>query len=285
MNEPNLFQELELIHARPAPFEFYTAEILWTNEHTANQMLRYHLNESIEAASRNSKFIDRSVEWISSHFNVAQHPEIADFGCGPGLYTTRLAERGARVTGIDFSENSLDYAGKTATDKKLKINYVLKNYLEFETSDRYDLILMIFCDFCVLGPEQRKKMLSKFRSFLKPGGAVLLDVYSLNRFMRIRESATCEFNQLNGFWSPEEYYGFVNVFKYEKEKVILDKYTIIEKTQKKVIYNWLQHYSPESLKIEFEKNGLFIEDVFSDVAGNMFDPGTDEFAIVARGIR
>jgi len=282
MNEPNLFQELKQLHARPAPFEFYTAEELWTNEHTASQMLRYHLNESIEAASRNSKFIDRSVEWISSHFNVAQLPEIADFGCGPGLYTTRLAEIGARVTGIDFSENSLCYARKTAAEKKLKIHYVLKNYLEYEPSGRFDLILMILCDFCVLSPVQRKKMLLKFRSLLKPEGAVLLDVYSLNRFFRIRESATYEFNQLNGFWSPEEYYGFVNTFKYEKKKVVLDKYTIIEKTQKKVIYNWLQHYSPESLKTEFEKNGLRIEEVYSDVAGNGFNPDSDEFAIVAR---
>jgi len=31
----------------------------------------------------------------------------------------------------------------------------------------------------VLSPEQRKIMLSKFNSLLKPDGSVLLDVYSL----------------------------------------------------------------------------------------------------------
>jgi 2-polyprenyl-3-methyl-5-hydroxy-6-metoxy-1,4-benzoquinol methylase len=42
---------------------------------------------------------------------VDESTEIADFGCGPGLYTEKLAERGATVTGIDFSENSIRHLG------------------------------------------------------------------------------------------------------------------------------------------------------------------------------
>jgi 2-polyprenyl-3-methyl-5-hydroxy-6-metoxy-1,4-benzoquinol methylase len=277
-----MFKELKEINSRPAPFQFYTADELWTNEHTAKQMLEYHLNESIDASSRNKSFIKRSVEWIVSHFEVDDNTEIADFGCGPGLYTTMLAERGATVTGIDFSENSLKYAKQVAAEKGLKINYVLTNYLDFETTTRFDLITMIMCDFCVLSPEQRKKMLSKFNSLLKPGGSVLLDVYSLYSFNQKEESTTYEMNQLNGFWSPDDYYCFVNTFKYEKEKVILDKYTIIEESRKRVVYNWLQCYSKDSLKSEFEENGFKIEEYYSDVAGTVFSPESVEFAIIAK---
>ena len=38
-----MFKELKEINSRPAPFQFYTADELWTNEHTAKQMLGYHL--------------------------------------------------------------------------------------------------------------------------------------------------------------------------------------------------------------------------------------------------
>jgi hypothetical protein len=62
--------------------------------------------------------------------------------------------------------------------------------LDFETTQRFDLIMMIMCDFCALSPEQRKIMLSKFYALLKPGGSVLLDVYSLNSFNQKEESAT-----------------------------------------------------------------------------------------------
>jgi cyclopropane fatty-acyl-phospholipid synthase-like methyltransferase len=277
-----MFKKLKEINSRPAPFQFYTADELWTNEHTSKQMLEYHLNESIDASSRNKHFIERSVEWIVSHFEMGKNTEIADFGCGPGLYTNRLAERGANVTGIDFSGNSLNYAKQVAAEKSLNVNYVLKNYLDFETTKRFDLITMIMCDFCVLSPEQRKKMLSKFHSLLKPDGSVLLDVYSLNSFNQREESVTYELNQLNGFWSPEDYYCFVNTFKYETEKVILDKYTIIEESRKREVYNWLQCYSKDSLKNEFEENGFKAEELYSDVAGKAFDSESAEIAIVAK---
>lgn len=276
-----MFKELEKINNRPRPFEFYTASELWTNEYTAKQMLQYHLNESIDVSSRRAEFIDRSVEWIVSRFGVESTTTVADFGCGPGLYAKRLAEAGAQVTGIDFSENSLKYAKEVADQEGLNIDYINENYLNVETSKRFDLIIMIMCDFCALSPKQRKTLLAKFASFLKPGGFVLLDVYSLNMFGQKEESATYELNQLNGFWSPEDYYCFVNTFKYLEEKVTLDKYTIVEASRTRVVYNWLQYFSPETLEKEFAESGFTVEKFYSDVAGTPFSPESTEFAVVA----
>ena len=277
-----MFEQIESINTRPKPFEFYTATDLWTDEHTSKQMLKYHLNESINVSSRNKSFIECSVEWIVSRFGVDEYIEIADFGCGPGLYTTRLAERGANVTGIDFSENSLRHAKQVTDEKGLNINYVLTNYLDFDTADKFDLIIMIMCDYCALSPEQRKKMLLKFHTLLKPGGSVLLDVYSLNSFNQKEESATYELNHLNSFWSPDDYYCFINTFKYDKERVILDKYTIIERARKRFVYNWLQYFSEDSLRNEFEESGFKVEALYSDVSGTPLNSDSTEIALIAK---
>ena len=177
-----MFEELERINQRPEPFQFYTASDLWTDKHTSKQMLAFHLNEAIDVSSRNAEFINRSVEWIASEFNIGRDFKIADFGCGPGLYAAPLAKRGANVTGIDFSGMSIEYAKEVAAREQLNISYVNQNYLEFETENRFDLVLMIMCDFCALSPTQRKGLLRKFNRILKPGGSVLLDVYSLSAF-------------------------------------------------------------------------------------------------------
>ncbi len=280
--EKNLYHLLNEINTRPAPFQYYTAAELWTNEHTAQQMLMYHLNDEVEAASRNSKFIERSVDWITSHFQVGCDTAIADFGCGPGLYTNRLAQHGAIVTGIDFSQNSLNHARKVANEKGLQVNYLHTNYLDFESTDRFDLIIMIMCDFSVLSPNQRKKLLSNSAKLLKPGGAVLLDVHSLNYFDQSEESVTYQLNQLHSFWSPEDYYGFVNTFKYDEEKIVLDKYTIIDPEQQRVVYNWFQCYSQGSLTQLFEENGFGVEAFYSDIAGKPFSSQSPEMAIVAK---
>ncbi len=277
----SLFSALEEANRRPAPFECYTAVDLWTDEHTSEKMLGYHLNADLDVSSRRTVFINRSVEWMTSTCKVGTDTRIADFGCGPGLYTNRLAKLGAQVTGIDVSKRSLDYARRIAAEQALTVDYVHGNYLEIELEDSFDLILMIMCDFCALSPPQRMAMLKTFHSLLAPGGCVLLDVYSLDAFANWKEEATYDVNQLDGFWSPDTYYGFLNRFKYEGEKVLLDKYTIFDPERTRIVYNWLQHFSPESLWAEFSQAGFADHQLYCDVAGTPFAPGTDEFALLA----
>lgn len=277
-----MFKELEDINKRPVPFEFYTASDLWTDEYTSEQMLRLHLSKDIDAASRKEEFIERSVEWIASRFSLGAGTKIADFGCGPGLYAIRLARKKTDVTGIDFSSRSIRYAREAAKREGLSINYINGNYLEFETNERFDLILMIMCDFCALGPEQRKQLLCRFNEILEPDGSVLLDAYSLKAFDMWEEKAIYEAGLLNGFWSANKYYGFLNTFKYQREKVALDKYTIIEPERTRTVYNWFQCFSRETIEGEFEECGFVVEGFYSDVAGTSYDPESKEFAVIAR---
>ena len=277
-----MFKKLEEINSRPQPFQFYTADSLWTDRHTSKHMLDYHLNETVDMSSRNKNFIERSAQWIQSRFNIKPGFSVCDFGCGPGLYTTKFAKQKAEVTGIDFSERSIRYAKESAVRQGLEINYVLQSYLEFETDKKFDLITMIMCDFCALSPGQRKLTLNKFYKFLNAGGSVLLDVYSLISFDQKKEVASYEYNQLNNFWSLENYYCFLNTFKYDNENVTLDKYTIIEKERTMTIYNWLQYFSAKSLAKEFEDNGFKFDELFSDVSGKPFNVKSSEFAIIAK---
>jgi SAM-dependent methyltransferase len=181
------------------------------------------------------------------------------------------------VTGIDFSKRSIQYAVEEAERSGLSICYVNQNYLDFETEDRFDLILMIMCDFCALSPEQRKQILGKFYKLLNPRGYVLLDVYSLASFEQREEIAMYELNLLDGFWSPDTYYGFLNTFKYKKEKVVLDKYTRL-----RTVYNWLQYFDPDELIREFVESGFKVDEFFSDVSGSNFEAKAGEFAVIAR---
>ena len=277
-----MFKELEEINSRPAPFQFYTSDTLWTDNHTSRKILESELNEDIEVSIQNREFIKHSVDWIVNHFGLNGNRRVMDFGCGMGSYATRLAEKGAVVTGIDFSEMFIRHAKEVAKQKGLDINYVQQNYLEFETGDRFDLMTLLLCDFCALSPSQRKAMLKKFYKFLKSDGSILIDVYSLNAFNQREETETYEHSPLNGFWSPENYYCFQNSFKYDEEKVILDKYTIIEEKRTRIVYNWLQYYSEDSLRREFEENGFTVEGFYSDVTGTPISPESLEIVIVAK---
>ena len=109
-----MYDELKKIDRIPRPFEFYTAETLWADDHISKQMLAFHLDDNSEPASRPKAFIDCSVSWLKSRFNIGPGVKIADFGCGPGLYTTRFARLGAEVTGIDFSARLINLGTQMA---------------------------------------------------------------------------------------------------------------------------------------------------------------------------
>ncbi|WP_028865034.1 class I SAM-dependent methyltransferase [Psychromonas aquimarina] len=277
-----MYKELKNLNQKPEVFQSYTADSLWTDPHRAEQMLSYHLNSDIEAASRNTEFIDKSVSWMIKHFELSCESKVGDFGCGPGLYSSRFAKENINITGIDFSKNSTDYAQRYAQDNNLTVEYINQNYLEYSEVEKYDLTIMIMCDFCALSPAQRKQMLTVLYNSLKKGGKLIIDVYSLAAFAARKESALYERDQLFGFWSKKDYFAFVNIFKYENEKVVLDKYTIFEENDESyTVYNWLQYFSPRSLAVEFEQAGFSVLEYFADVAGSNFSESNAEFAIVA----
>lgn len=277
-----MYKEINDINKKPKPFEFYTADTLWTNPYRAEQMLSYHLNSDIEAASRNTEFIDKSVSWMVECFKLNSESKIGDFGCGPGLYSSRFAKQNINITGIDFSKNSIAYANKYANDNNLEIEYINQNYLEYCEKSKYDLAIMIMCDFCALSTEQRKQMLKVLYNSLKKDGKLIIDVYSLAGFNAREESTLYERNQLFSFWSKNDYFAFVNIFKYEDEKVVLDKYTIFEEDDESyVVYNWLQYFSPQNIAEEFEQAGFSVLEYFGDVAGSQFSESNTEFAVIA----
>jgi len=276
-----LYRELERIHTRPAPFSVNTVRMLWDDEYISERMLEYHLDPASEPASRPHEFIDRSCRWLVDHFSIGGGSRVVDFGCGPGLYTTRLARSGAAVTGIDFSRRSIAYAKSVAEAEGLSIDYVLADYLEYMPSRPFDLITLIYCDVCALSPPQRRRLFSTFRDLLAEGGAVLFDVVSLATFERRRETSSIERRQMNGFWAKGDYFGLTCTFVYEKEKVVLDRYTIVEPHRVRDVYNWLQYFSVDSLAAELGECGLAIDEVYGNVAGDLYDESSDVFAIVA----
>ncbi len=280
-----MFEFLCEVNRRPEPFSEYTARDLWTNAHTAGEMLALHLDDAVDAASRNRKFIGHSADWIGAHFGIGPGVKVADFGCGPGFYAQRLASRGAEVIGIDFSANSLCYARDEAAREGLRIEFVEADYLDFETDRRFDLIIMIMCDFCALGPEQRSTLLRRFRSFLAPGGRIMLDVYSPAMLDTRNETAIYAPNLMDGFWSSERYFGFLNTFKYERQRVLLDKYTIVERDRVRRVFNWFQCFTPADLDSEFAACGLRVVERWGDVAGSPFNPDATEFAVVAEAAK
>ncbi len=275
-----MFIKITSATAKPIVWSEYTADVLWTDEHIAKQMLSFHLNPDLSLASRTLPFIEASVRWLVSEFGLNEASKVIDFGCGPGLYTHRLKAKGVgTVVGLDFSKNSLKHATEQAEQASLDIEYRYGNYLEYSDSREFDLITLVMCDLCALNPAQRSELFGKYKSLLASNGSIALDVYTATRFANQNESLSLERNAMNGFWSDKDYWCIQSSFKYEEEKVTLDKYVISQEDKEWTVFNWLQHFTIEELSQELEAHGLEIKRAYSDLKGTPLVDG-DEMAVV-----
>src|SRR5512142_2970553 len=147
------------LQEKPQPFE-PGEPLFWTDPHIARQMLATHLDPTVDGASRRPESIDRITHWIAASAGLRPGDCILDLGCGPGLYAERLAQAGFQVTGVDFSQNSIDYATTQARAKQLPIQYHCQNYLDLDDQALYSAVLLIYGDFCPLSPQQRARLLA-----------------------------------------------------------------------------------------------------------------------------
>lgn len=277
-----MFDQLESFNARPKVFGVYTAEDLWTDPHISEKMLSYHLDGNVAMASRTSEFIDRSLTWLTSYAKIGPGTAVLDLGCGPGLYSNPLAALGAHVVGVDFSERSLRHARSTAPNKDSSPTYLEGNYLDVDIPGSFDLILLAMCDYCALSATQRHMLLDRVRSLLRSGGRFVFDVYTLASMRGRQETVTYEPQLMDGFWSADPYHGFVRTFRYERERVTLDKYEIVEAHRSRTIYNWLQYFDSASIAEEIGACNLATVDLFGDLTGANLNPDSAEFCIVAQ---
>lgn len=270
----------ELIHdiaVRPEPFSRYTAKELWTRPHLSRQMLKFHLSPDTELASRRLETIDQMVHWIDAQLDLSGK-RLCDLGCGPGLYAQRFAAIGATVTGVDFSSHSLDYAREHSDPS---IQYVHADYLADELPTGFDVVTLIYMDFCVLSPEQRALLLEKMRSMLSAGGHIVMDIAGIGLFKSKRELTLIEERLMDGFWCAGDYVGIQKSFVYDEQKLALDRYVIVEPGETWQIYNWFQHHTPEMLEAELQAAGFAVSSMKGDLTGAELVPDGDYIGVIA----
>ncbi|MEO1248976.1 MAG: class I SAM-dependent methyltransferase [Pseudomonadota bacterium] len=276
-----LFQTLSAFYERPEPFSHYTVDGLWTDPHIAARMLEFHLDPSIDLASRRPEVIDATVAWLDHRVGLAGKA-VCDLGCGPGLYAERMAKREARVVGIDFSAGSLAYARQQAELRSSNIDYRQQNYLTDPLPSGVDLVCLVYCDLCALSPERRQTLYGQVRQSLKPGGQFVLDVFSHPQFEELTEASSVEHRLMGGFWAPGDYYGFKKTFLYPDRRLSLDRYLIVESHQIRELFNWLQYFDPHGICEELADAGFETHAVVDALSGEPWQGSPREFAVIAR---
>lgn len=95
-----------------------------------------------------------------------------DLGCGTGRHAVWLAERGWRVTAVDFSAEALRQGRERASDRGVEIDWVLSDLLAYEPQpSAFGLVLVTYIH---VPAHERRAILTKATAAVTPGGTFLL---------------------------------------------------------------------------------------------------------------
>ncbi|MDZ7604853.1 MAG: class I SAM-dependent methyltransferase [Cyclobacteriaceae bacterium] len=100
---------------------------------------------------------------------------------GEGRNAVFAARQGWQVTAFDFSEEGSKKALAYADSVGVTINYEVCDAADFKTDQQFDALALIYTHF---GSQQRKMLFTRFIQFLKPGGTLIMEVFSKNQLGR-----------------------------------------------------------------------------------------------------
>lgn len=166
----------DLIDREPARPWQDGGKIPWHDPGFSTRILREHLSQDHDRASRRFETIDRHVSWLHHAVLCAGPARVLDLGCGPGLYTSRLARLGHHCVGVDFSPAAIAHARAEALRCALSCEYRLEDLRVADFGSGYEAALLLFGEFNTFPPDDARELLARARHALTPGGALVLEV-------------------------------------------------------------------------------------------------------------
>ncbi len=228
MTRPDLTL-MDVIKRRAVPEPWAEGEkIPWNEPEFSARMLKEHLTQAHDMASRRFERIDQHVDWIQRTLLAGKPSRILDLGCGPGLYASRLSRLGHQVVGIDFSPASIAYARQQAQAEGLPVNYFQQDLRQADFGAGFELVMFIFGELNTFRPEEAKTIMLKAWGALAAGGRLLLEVSSFEGVRRIGQQPRAWYTSESGLWSESPHLCLSESFWDECQAAATERFYIID---------------------------------------------------------
>lgn len=276
---------LDLINRTPIPEPWSEGEkIPWDDPAFSARMLREHLSQEHDAASRRFEKIDAHVAWIHRELLSGRPTRILDLGCGPGLYASRLARLGHECVGIDFSPASIAYAVETAKVEGLPCTYMYQDMRTADYGTGFGLAMLIFGEFNTFRSADAEKILRQARDALSGDGILLLEVSTFDSLKRAGEEGPSWYSAVGGLFSAQPYVCLEEHFWDAAAHVATTRWFVVDAATGDVTRyaESLQAYTDEQYRVLLAKCGFAAVTFFPSLMGGVDQAQADFLAIAAR---
>jgi SAM-dependent methyltransferase len=225
----DLIRILDLVGRKAVPEPWAEGDnIPWSEPGFSERMLKEHLSQAHDLASRRFEAIDTHIEWIHQKLLEGKQSKILDLGCGPGFYASRLAKLGHECFGIDYSPASIKYATEQAGKEKLSCKYLHEDIRKADFGTGFGLAMLIFGELNVFQPADATAILKKANRALSEHGILLLEPHSFGVVKRIGEQPSCWYSAKSGLFSDRPHICLEESFWDSASDTATKRYFIID---------------------------------------------------------
>ena len=276
---------LDLIDRQPVPEPWSEGDnIPWNDPDFSRQMLKEHLSQEHDAASRRLEKIDQHVAWI--HHSLLQEvpAKILDLGCGPGLYTSRLSKLGHDCVGVDFSPASIQYAVDTARTDHLRCAYLQGDLRSIDFGAGFDLAMQIFGELNVFKPADARLILAKANRALSDNGQLLLEPHPFTLIQHIGEQPATWYSSRSGLFSDQPHLCLTEHFWQADRRAATIRHFVVDAATGQVTRHAqsLQAYTDEEYQALLTDCGFGDVKFYAALGSEAEEPRGELMAIVAR---
>lgn len=230
-------KQLDIIHRVPNPEPWSEADnIPWHDSDFSARLLREHLSQQHDLASRRFDIIDKHVAWIHNRLLDSKPSKILDMACGPGFYSHRLTALRHQCVGIDYSPASIAYAKKIAEDENLDCTFIHEDLRSAKFGKGYGLAMMIYGEFNVFRPDHIKSILTKSYEALSSGGSLLIEAQTASAVRSEGKQGTSWYSEEQGLFADQPHLVLKETFWDNKQRIAIVRYYIIDAKTHDVTY-------------------------------------------------
>ncbi|ALX50550.1 class I SAM-dependent DNA methyltransferase [Lentibacillus amyloliquefaciens] len=205
---------------------------------------------------------------------------IIDLGCGTGQITTKLAQSGYQMIGVDYSSDMLSFAEQRAGKEKLPIQWLQQDLLTLSGIENQDMAIS-YCDVLnyITEEDDLRKVFNNIAAALKPGGLFIFDVHSLYhvRHNLMNETFAEVYDDISYIWF---------CFEGERDGEMYHDLTFFaSKGDKYSRFDELHHqrtYPIEFYERLLNENGFLVQHIAGDFSpGHQIEADAERFFITA----
>jgi SAM-dependent methyltransferase len=199
-------------------------KIPWDEPEFSRRMLREHLSQDHDLASRRQDAVASQAAWIHETVCGGKSLKILDLGCGPGLYLAEFLTHGHDCRGIDFSPASVEYAARILGDAS-RVTHGDVRTADFGSG--HDVVMMIYGELNVFSPEDCANILSKAHDALSPGGSLLVEVQAFEAVRRTGTSPASWYKVESGLFSDSPHVCLTENRWFEDTSIALQSFVVV----------------------------------------------------------